>query len=103
MQNLQSSPISILSSRWVSKITPIELKTILKYLNLKKAPGIDKIPIKLVKLGSDVLADPLPLASHNSISTSTFSNSVKVTAVLTIDKKTDDKYVLHTYIDLRVY
>lgn len=59
-----------------------ELKTILKYLNSKNAPGIDKIPIKLVKLASGLLADPLPLAMNNSISTPTFSNNVKITTVL---------------------
>ena len=56
-RNLQSSPISIPSSGWGSKITPKEINTILKSLNSRKAPGIDKIPTKLVKLMSDILAE----------------------------------------------
>ena len=47
-RNLQSNSISIPCSSWGSKITPKEINTILKTLNSKKAPGIDKIPTKLV-------------------------------------------------------
>ena len=53
-RNSQSNSISIPCSRWGSKITPKEINTILKTLNSKKAPGIDKIPTKLVKLASDI-------------------------------------------------
>ena len=66
-RNLQSSSISIPSSSWGSKITPKEINTILKSLNSKKARGIDKIPTKLVKLKSDILAEPLSIAINNSI------------------------------------
>ena len=38
---------------------PKEIKTILKSLNSKKAAGIDKIPVKIVKLAFDILAEPL--------------------------------------------
>ena len=58
-RNLQSSSISIPSSSWGSKKNPKEINTILKSLNSKKAPGIDKMPIKLVKLRSDILTEPL--------------------------------------------
>ena len=66
-RNLQSSSISIPSFSWGSKITPKEINTILKSLNSKKARGIDKIPTKLVKLKSDILAEPLSIAINNSI------------------------------------
>ena len=61
-RNLQSSSISIPSSSWGSKITPKEINTTLKSLDSKKAPGIDKIPTKLVKLVSDIFAEPLSIA-----------------------------------------
>ena len=93
-RNLQSSPIPIPSSSCVSKITPKEINTILKSLNSKKAPGTDKIPSKLVKLGSDILADPLSIAINDSIRTSTFPNNAKIATVVPTDKKTDDKYVI---------
>ena len=52
--SLQSSSISIPSHSWDSKVTPKQIKTILKFMNSKKAPEIDKIPNKLAKLGSDI-------------------------------------------------
>ena len=96
-KNLQSSSISIPSSSWGSKITTEEINTILKSLNSKKAPGIDKIPTKLVKLASDFLAEPLSIAINNSISTPTFPNNTKVASVVPIDKKTDDKYGISNF------
>ena len=78
-------------------VTPKEIKTILKSLNSKKAPGIDKISTKLVKLASDSLAEPLPIAINNNISTSTFPNNAKIAAGVPIDRKTDDKYVISSF------
>ena len=66
-------------------------------MNSRKAPGIDKIPTKLVKLASDILAKPLSIAINNSISTSTFPNNAKIASVVPIDKKTDDKYVISNF------
>ena len=96
-RNLQSNTISIPCSSWGSTITPKEINTILKTLNSKKAPGIDKIPTKLVKLASDILAEPLSIAINNSIRTSTFPNNAKIATVVPIDKKTDDKYVISNF------
>ena len=96
-KNLQSSSISIPSSSWGSKITTEEINTILKSLNSKKAPGIDKIPTKLVKLASDFLAEPLLIVINNSISASTFPNNAKIASVVPIDKKTDDRYVISNF------
>ena len=96
-KNLQSSSISIPSSSWGSKITTEEINTILKSLNSEKAPGIDKIPTKFVKLASHILAEPLSIAINNSISTSTFPNNATIASVVPIDKKTDDKYVISNF------
>ena len=96
-RNSQSSSISIPSSSWGSKITPKEINTILKSLNSKKAPGIDKMSTKLVKLTSEFLAEPLSIAINNSIRTCTFPNNAKIATVVPIDKKTDDKYVITNF------
>ena len=74
-RNLQSNSIPIPSSSRGSKITPKEINTILKSLNSKKAPVIDKIPTKIAKLASDILAEPFSIAISNSICTFTFSNN----------------------------
>ena len=54
-RNLHFSSFYTPSSSWESKITPKQTKTIFKSLNYKKTPGLYKIPIKLVKLLSEVL------------------------------------------------
>ena len=84
-RNLQSCSISKPSSCWGSKIIPKEINTILKSLNSKKALEIEKIPTKLVKLASDILAEPLSIAIENSISTSTFPNNAKIASVVICD------------------
>ena len=90
------------SSNWGSKIMPKEIKTILKSLNSKKATEIDKIPTKFVKLTSYTLAEPLSIAINNTIRTSTFRNNAKIASVVPIDKKTDDKYVVSNFRQLRI-
>ena len=42
-------------------------------LDTKKATGVDKIPLKLVKLAADVLATHLSLAINSSIDKGAFS------------------------------
>ena len=59
----------------------------LKYLNSKKAVGTDRLPIKLVKLASEVLSKPLTIAMNNSITSSTFPNRAKVATVVPVDKR----------------
>ena len=76
---------------------PKKIKTILKFLNSKKAPRIDKIPAQVVKLASDILDEPLSIAINNSISTSTIPNNAKIASIVTIDKKTDDKYLMSNF------
>ena len=101
-RNLRSSSISIPSSSWGSKITPKEINTILKSLNSKKAPGIDKIPTKHVNLASGILAEALSIAINNSISISTFPNIAKIVSVVAVHKKTDDKYVISNFRSVSV-
>ena len=48
-------------------------------------------------LASDILTEPLSIAINNSISTSAFPKNAKVTSVVHIDKKTDDKYVISNF------
>ena len=48
----------------------------LKSLNLKKAAGANRLPIKSVKLASEVLSKPLSIAMNNSITSSIFLDRV---------------------------
>ena len=72
-------------------VTSDEVEKMLKSLNSKKAAGTDRLPIKLVKLAPEVLSRPLSIAMNNSITSSTLPDRAKVTTVVPIDKKTDDK------------
>ena len=69
----------------------------LKSLNSKKVAGTDRLLIKLVKLASEVLSKPWSIAMNNSITSSTFPDRSKVTAVVPIDKNTDNKYTVSNF------
>ena len=78
-------------------VTLDKVKKMLKSLNSKKAAGTDRLPIKLVKLASEVLLKPLSIAMNNSIISSTFPDGAKVATVVPVDKKTDNKYNLSNF------
>ena len=101
-RNLQSCSISIPSSSWGSKIMPKEIKIFLKSLSSNKGLGIDKMPTKLVKLATDVLAESLLIAITSSSSTSTFPSNAKIAAVVP-NKKTDDKYVISNFPPVSIF
>ena len=69
----------------------------LKSLNSEKAAGTDRLPIKLVKLASEILLKPLSIAMNNSITYSTFPERGNVATVIPIDKKTDSKYTVPNF------
>ena len=69
----------------------------LKSLNSKKAAGTDRLPIKLIKLASEVLSKPLSIAMNNNITLPTFPDGAKVATVVPIDKKTDHKYIVSNF------
>ena len=69
----------------------------LKSLNSKKVAVTDRLPIKLVKLGSEVISKPLSIAMNNSITSSTFPDTAKVATVVPIDKKADNKYSVSNF------
>ena len=78
-------------------VTSDEVEKMLKSLNLKKAAGTDRLPIKLVKLASEVLSKPLCISMNNSITSFTFPDRAKVASVVPIDKKIDDKYTVSNF------
>ena len=63
----------------------------LKSLNSKRAAGTDRLPVKLVKLASEVLSKPLSIAMNNSLTSSTCPERAEVATVVPIDIKTDNK------------
>ena len=41
------------------QVKPSEVKRLLKEIDFKKAVGVDTIPTKLIKIGGDIIAEPL--------------------------------------------
>ena len=80
-----------------TSVTSDEVEKMLKSLNSKKAAGTDRLPIKLVKLASEVLSKPFSIAMNNSITLSTYPDRAKVATVAPIDKKTDNKYTVSNF------
>ena len=83
-------------------ITLDEVEKMLKFLNSKKLAGTDRLPIKLVKLASEILSKPLFIAMNNSITSFTFPDRAKVATVVPIDKKTDNKYTVSNFRPVRL-
>ena len=88
------------SSFSTDEVTPDKVNSIIKSLDANKAPGTDKIPMKLITLASDFLSKPILKALNNFISSCTFPENAKVATVVPIDKKTDDKYVISNYMSV---
>ena len=78
-------------------VTSDEVEKMLKSLNSQKSAGTNRLPIKLVKLASEILLKPLSIAMNNSITSSTFPDRAKVATVVPIDKKTDNKYSVSNF------
>ena len=74
-----------------------EVKKLLKEVNAKKASGFDKIPPKLVKLASGVLAAPLWKTINNITLKGVFPNEAKIALVSPFDKKTPDRNCVLNY------
>ena len=78
-------------------LTSDEVEKIFKTLNSKKAAGTNRLPIKLLKLASEVILKPLSIVINNSITYSTFTDRANVATVVPIDKKTDNNYTVSSF------
>ena len=90
------------SSFSTDEVTSDKVNSIIKSLDATKAPGTDKIPMKLFILASDFLSKPISKALNNCITSYTFPENTKIATVVTINKKTDIS-MLYPTIDLLVY
>ena len=69
---------------------PSHVSFLLKSLDIKKASGLDKIPPKLVKAASDILAVPMSQAISNSPMNDIFPDAAKLAMISPTDRKIDD-------------
>ena len=68
-----------------------EILKLLKYINVKKSTGEDKLPPKLVKWAASDIYKSLTLIINQSLKTSTFPNNAKRAVVTPLDKSSLDK------------
>ena len=71
-----------------------EVKKLLKEIDIKKAVGVDTIPPKLIKIGADIIAEPLTQAINCCLRQGIFP---EVASVVPLDKGKPDKYDVLNY------
>lgn len=73
-----------------AKVSVDEIRRRLANLNSRKSPGYDGIPVKLVKLGADVLCYPVQQLVNKCIELSLFPTALKRAEITPIFKKGDN-------------
>ena len=81
---------SDLNSFDFQQITTSEVKKLLKEIDIKKAAGVDTIPPKLIKIGADIIAEPLTQAINCCLRQGIFPDNAKIASVLRL-RKTGEK------------
>ena len=74
------------------QVKPPEVKRLLKEIDIKKAVGLDTIPPKLIKIGADIIAEPLKKAVNCCLRQGIFPDSAKIASVVPVNKGKPDKY-----------
>ena len=74
-----------------------QVKKLLKEIDVKKAAGVDTIPPKLIKIGADIIAEPLTQAINYCLRQGIFPDNPKVASVVPLDKGKPDKYDVLNY------
>ena len=74
-----------------------EVKKLLKEIDIKKVIGVDTIRPKLIKIGADIIAEPLMQAINCCLRQGIFPENAKVASVVPLDKGKPDKYDVLNY------
>ena len=88
---------SDLNSFDFQQIKAPEVKKLLKEIDIKKAVGVDTIPPKLIKIGADIIGEPLTQAINCCLRQGIFPENAKVASVVPLDKGKPDKYDVLNY------
>ena len=79
------------------QVKPPEFKRLLKETDINKAVGVDTIPPKLIKIGADIIAEPLTKAINCCLRQGIFPDNAKIGSVVPVDKGKPDKYYVLSY------
>ena len=73
------------------------LKKLLKEIGIKKVVSLDTIAPKLIKIGADIIAEPLTKAINCCLRQGIFPDNAKIASVVPVDKGKPDKYDVLNY------
>ena len=88
---------SNLNSFDFQQITVSEVKKLLKDTGVNNAKSVVTIPLKLIKIGAETMAEPLPLAINWCLRQGIFLYNTKIASVFPIDKGKPNKYKFWNY------
>ena len=86
---------SDLNSFDFQQIKAREVKKLLNEIDIKQAVGIYTIPPKLIKIGEDIIAEPL--TQQFTLRQGIFLDNAKIASVVPVDKVKPDKYDVLNY------
>ena len=79
------------------QVKPPEAKRLLKEIDIKKAVDVNTFPPKLIKIGEDIIAQPLTQAINCCLRQGIFPGNAKIASVVPVDKGKSDKYEVLNY------
>ena len=82
---------SDLNSFDFQQIKASDVKKLLKEIDFKKAAGVDIISPKLIKIGADIIAEPLTQAITCCLRQGIFPSNAKIASVVPLDEGKPDK------------
>ena len=74
-----------------------EVKRLLKEIGIKKAEGVDTIPPQLIKIGANIIAEPISKAVNCCLRQGIFPDNAKIASVVPVDKGKPDKFNVLSY------
>ena len=75
---------------------------LLKNIDIKKAIGVERIPLKLVKPSANILTESVTKIINDSLTMGIFPDAAKIGAVSPIDKGTDNKNSISNFRPVNV-
>ena len=84
------------------QIKALEIKKLLKEIDVEKAVGVDTIPPKLIKIGEDIIAEPLTQTINCCLRQGIFPDNARIGSVVPLDKGKPDKYDVLNYRPVRI-
>ena len=97
MLKIKNKSDSDLSSFDFQQMKAPEVKKLSKGVDIKKAVSVDTIYKKLIKIGADIIAEPLTLAINCFLRQKISPHNAKTAFVVPFDKGKPDKYDVLNY------